>query len=263
MPCPRATLSLSDYLPITKMVAASHAARYNLNCSGVGVIPAPAAPHIGVQPCPLPTTSQTALLVAVVLGAAFVPPQLASGAWSYDGTAGTITDGNWTLKVSGSSTNLTLTGYVAGQGDLDLSSLSTDTNRTVVQIGYAVFSGNASITRFVGPDVTVIGGSAFNACKTITNIQVSASMTSIGSYAFCNASALVNIEPTTMPQLTSISRCAFYYASSLVGDWHLPSLKRFTFDAGYSGLFPGTKITSMVATNATWIGDSAFENCWP
>ncbi len=75
----------------------------------------------------------TALLVAVVLGVSLVPPLPASGAWSYDGTAGTITDGNWTLKVSGSSTNLTLTGYVAGEGDLDLSSLSTDTNRTVVQ----------------------------------------------------------------------------------------------------------------------------------
>jgi hypothetical protein len=124
--------------------------------------------------------------------------------------------------------------------------------------------------------VTSIGGSAFNYCSSLKNVDFSEGLTSIGKYAFRDCSSLTKID---LPEsVTSIGESAFSGCSSLT-EINLPdsltSIKHNTFEGctsltsihipesvtDYGGAFYGcSSLTSInIPEGVTWIG--GFEGC--
>lgn len=136
------------------------------------------------------TMKTLALCVATV---GFATAALAD--WTYDVSEKTISDGNWTLKVSASGQNLTVTGFTSADdlSDLDLRGAVTGTDEATYAIvgvkGLNVADVQAGLTRVVLPDsLTSLGTSAFEGCKKLTSVTplLPASLTSFGQRVFCN-----------------------------------------------------------------------------
>ena len=219
------------------------------------------------------STLASAGLCAGLLASAVLP---ASAAWTLNDTHTKLTDGNWTLTVTASGQDLTVTASAATTwGDLDLTDVGRDTDGyRVTAIGAAAFKqktiksitapdvvtiangsnangafygsgltnvsfaalttvGNyafqscSGLTRAKFPAVTAIGNYAFSFCGAFTNIEVSADIASIGSFAFARTSTyqacvLKTFQPTTLPKLEMIGAQAFYgkNGSALEGDFH-------------------------------------------
>ena len=137
-------------------------------------------------------------LILIAAAAAAFAAQSAS-AWTYTaGSPATITDGDWTLNVTLSGNNVTLTafsvaGSVAGfNGDLDLSVPIGDGTMRITSIPNNAFSampaymGNPElITSVKFPEtLTSIGQDAFFTNKALKAVSFPTSLTSIGNAAF-------------------------------------------------------------------------------
>lgn len=204
------------------------------------------------------------------------------GAWQVNNeTSPTVLsneENNWSLKVSASNGNLTITGYTSGSNTLDLTSCELDTGWRVTAVGKSVFSGNTQIKGFIGPDVISLGNSSFYKTTALSSATVSDNITTLGDSAF-SYSAIKTLLPEVMPRLTTLGGFCFWYASSLVGDFEMPKITAIPQNG-----FCRTKITSLYApsvtsvaensfymatslksvhlsTNITSIGDSAFSEC--
>lgn len=74
--------------------------------------------------------------------------------------------------------------------------------------------GKKTLTNILLPvSVTSIGGDAFDDCSGLTSVNITASVTSIKSYAFYKCSGLTSV--TISPSVTSIGTFAFYGCSGL------------------------------------------------
>ena len=124
----------------------------------------------------------------------FLFAQPAPAAWTYDSGAGTISDGNWTLRVNRLSNGTYSLGvgsgaddraYVAGEGDLNLRGVETDTGVTISQLFTNALNANTVMTSLILPDTVVsIGNAAASGCTALTNVVLSANPQKIGPSAF-------------------------------------------------------------------------------
>ena len=110
--------------------------------------------------------------------------------WTLNGS--TLSDGNWTLTVSASGGNYTVSGYTSGSGDLDL----RNTGINITAIGASAFYGKTSITNVFLPNTVVsIGDQAFRGMANLTNVVLSANLVSLGGWAFFWDSKLASVTP--------------------------------------------------------------------
>ena len=122
--------------------------------------------------------------------------------WTLDGT--TLSDGNWTLTVTVSGGNYTVSGYAAGSGELDL----RNTGLNITTIAASVFKDKSAITGVVLPDtVTLIKDSAFRNMSALTNIVLSANLVSLENCAFFGDTKLVSVTPL-LPAGANVSESA-------------------------------------------------------
>ena len=107
----------------------------------------------------------------------------------------------------------------------------------------------------LGTNVSV-GGNAFFACYSLTNITLPSSVTSIGANAFYNCYSLTNI---TIPSgVTSIGTYTFGYCYSLTSIT-LPSSVTLIGANAFYDCYSLTNIT--IPSGVTSIGEDTFESC--
>jgi hypothetical protein len=183
---------------------------------------------------------------------------VSQAAWTYDSVAKTLSDGNWTLKVTESSGNLSVTGTTAGAGRLDLSDVETDTGKRVTTIARDVFSNNTAITGFVGPDVVSLGRQSFSKASALEEVHVSPDLASIDYGCFMNCAALRVFEPTHMPQVTTLLGYVFSGCKALSVDFVFENVTLINGRTAFSG----APITSIRMPKCTNIGSiETFSGC--
>ena len=143
------------------------------------------------------------LLMALMLLMSLLPTgaMAAGGDWTYDASAGTLTQGDIVLNVTENAedkTKLTVTGYQnIGSGAIDLTGTITDAedgSYTVTAIGESAFESCAGLKSIVLPDgLTGINYKAFYNCTGLQSIHIPESVTFIGASAFRYCSSITSI----------------------------------------------------------------------
>ena len=140
------------------------------------------------------------LLMALVLLLSLLPvsAMAAGGDWTYDASAGTLTQGDIVLNVTADGENLTVTGHQSIDSDtLDLTGDVTDaggTAYTITTIGESAFERCAGLRSIVLPDgLTGINYNAFYNCTGLQSIHIPESVTFIGEYAFYLCSRITSV----------------------------------------------------------------------
>ena len=119
------------------------------------------------------------------------------------------------------------------------------------------FSGCSSLTEINLPaSLTSIGESAFYDCSSLTEIHLPASLTSIGEHAFNGCSSLTGIHLPA--NLTSIESSTFNFCSSLT-EIHLPANLTSIGERAFWSCSSLTEIH--LPASLTSIGGYAFDQC--
>ena len=179
------------------------------------------------------STIATAGLCAGLL--AFSPIHASAG-WALNAGKSQLTNDVWKLNVSVADQKITITGYSSGSGDIDFSDGITD---AAGDGGYAVTAVNSQV--FNGKQVTAFLG--------VPDLE------RIGSSAFCNNGLLRTFEPS-LTKLTELGEQAFNGCTSLVGDFDMPEVVSLPYLC-----FKSTRITSVRAPKATFVGSYALQDC--
>ena len=149
---------------------------------------------------------------------------LASAAWVREeeniSNGFAITDGNFRLRVSvldaSAGTyrlgynNSSARAYLAGFGELDLSTVQEDLGLNITTIRQSAFSSaGTNLTSIIMPDcITTIESSAFQGCS-LTNVVLSQNLKTIGSSAFRYCGRLHSVTPLLPRSVTTIGTFAF------------------------------------------------------
>ncbi len=180
--------------------------------------------------------------------------------WSFDETSKTLTDGNWTLKVSyghddTNKTALAVSGKDAqGSGILDFSGLEADTGKRVTSIGG--FAGNKKITGLVGPDITAIGWDGLKVCPALRSVEISPDADQLAVSCFAGCTNLVLFIPTTFRESAKLNGNAFAGCTLLTGDFSYEGTNAIP-----GSFFNSTSITSFLAPKCAELRNGAFSNC--
>ena len=128
---------------------------------------------------------------------------------------------------------------------------STQTTCTITGIK------DKTVTNVVIPNtVTSIRYEAFYNCSSLTSVTIGNSVTSIGSYAFCNCSSLTSV--TIGNSVTSIGDYAFEGCSSLTSVT-IPDSVTSIGSSAFEGCSSLTSVT--IGNSVTSIGNYAFRYC--
>ena len=170
--------------------------------------------------------------------------------WVY--SANKVTDGYWTLNVSGSQNALTVGKPTASasHGHLDLTKPIVG-GGAFVAIGGQAFE-NSTATQLVDlPDtVTSIGANAFQRNTSLTRIRLSANLQSIGDSAFYQSTALAEVVPFLPASTVNFGYNCFNGCEALGGSLVLASGGGATrFSLSYQGT--GAHFSSTAITNVT------------
>ena len=162
--------------------------------------------------------------------------------WTYDSGSGTISDGSWTLNVSGSADALSVNSVATAPANPSSLDLGAETDGCVI---------------------TAIGSKAFEN-KGIVTLGLPETLTTIGSFAFSDCKSLTTVTPFLPASVTSIGQGAFNGATRLSSPLVLsnPELKNLPSDSQWS-MFRATSIPSvdMSGSGITSIGYNLFNNC--
>ena len=195
-------------------------------------------------------------MVTVAVAAIFASS--ATAEWRYDSAAGEISDGNWTLGVTASGTDLTLTTYTAGSGDLDFTSFESDTK------GYKIVAAGAQTVHknwfygkslvlgsFTAPDMVTVGQAFFEAFPG-TTVTLSSELSSLAIHAFLNAKNITTFSPTTI-KVTRLPGNAFasFGASAAAAtlDFVFPNLTGIDADGCFQGCGSIRSVSAPVLTS--------------
>ena len=214
------------------------------------------------------TTTLLALSASLVAFGAFA----ANPQWTYDSTAGTISDGDWTFAATASGTDLTVGAVSDDPGEgatLDFSKSVTDGSATYTIVtlnpNFAGYANKGNLATLVLPaaGLVTISDNAFNGCTSLTSISpyLPDSVTTINEGAF---KAVPAEQDLSLKGAVTVRKSAFYecgilsvtfgpglnylYAGWASGCFHrCVKMKTLSFDSGMSG--------------ATINGEGAFANC--
>ena len=191
--------------------------------------------------------------------------------WEYDRHAGTLTDGDWALRVTENNGELTVTGSaIDGRKILDLA-MPVASGETIVSVGANAFNENAAL---IDPDHSVLvkfpktlrslGDYAFYGClqmrcEPVVNFE---NLMELGSYAFfycVNITSAFSFGTAGPVTLGKNSLCS--------GDNNPMHLSSVTFGDGVTDIpeklcFWCTSLTNVVFPRGLkTIGASAFQMC--
>ena len=233
-----------------------------------------------------------ALCAAIAVATASLTAQ---AAWTYDAEAKTLLDGNYSFPVKevsiadpASATGEKISGLeisgdaTAGSGDLDFTSVETDTGYKVISIVYwdhaNILTNVTDCTRFIAPDLMQLGRASFQDYTALTEIVVSDKLTEIPYRCLNGTTGLTKITPETFPYVTKVGQgalqgssieaislpnvkqidgYAFQNFKGLVGDLSFPQLET----AGDQAFYGATKITSVSAPKLNQTAASLFFEC--
>ncbi len=203
-----------------------------------------------------------------------------TAAWSFDESAMTATDGNWTIKLGYYDNGYGFYSITAGSGDLDLTDFERDTGikitrcdsysrgkafavksnikslkaPDIVSVGYSEFWRCSAITNIYLPSAITFGEYAFNECKELVSLTISSEAKSFPKH-FAKANAkMVSLTPTEFPNLTKIGDSAFYGCSRLEVSLSLPNLTTIDTHAFYNC----SKFRGIYFPKLTTLGRQAF-----
>lgn len=134
----------------------------------------------------------------------------------------------------------------------------TDTGTSITITDYPESAvGSVEIPASIaGKPVTIIGGSAFHSCSSLTGITIPAGVTTIRWAAFYNCTSLTSV---AIPNsVTSIEPWTFYNCTSL-SDVTIPN--KITSIGSYTFYNCGSLPAVTIPTGVTSIGDHAFFGC--
>ena len=232
-----------------------------------------------------------ALCAAIAVATASLTAQ---AAWTYDAEAKTLLDGNYSFPVKevsiadpASATGEKISGLeisgdaTAGSGDLDFTSVETDTGYKVISIVYwdhaNILKNVTDCTRFIAPDLMQLGRASFQKYTALTEIVVSDKLTEIPYYCLNGTTGLTKITPETFPYVTKVGPGALggsaieaislpnvmtiereaFRSSKVTGDLSFPLLET----AGDNAFYGATKITSVSAPKLNQTAASLFSGC--
>ncbi len=168
--------------------------------------------------------------------------------WTYDSSAKTITDGEWTLPVTLKNNELMLDSSkkanIAYSGTTGVLDLSKKCDYPIVNLGSETFLGNTDLVEIVLPD----------------------GLTELGKYTFRNATNLKKVTPFLPQSLVKIGQATFTGCTSLEGDLDISRpTTSVAFETsnhvGDTGAFRKTKITSANFTGLSTVPDNTFLDC--
>ena len=156
---------------------------------------------------------------------------------------------------------------------------------TVVQAQYAYTTNNGAITitgydcgssgsavsipgSLNGLPVTMIGGSAFQGCRTLTNLTIPASVTNIGDFAFADCFNLtaITVDPAN-PFFSSVAGALLSKNQTTFIQLPAAWIGSYTIPAGVTVIGPGafggcTNLTGIsIPSSVVSIGGFAFNSC--
>ena len=142
---------------------------------------------------------KTSILLAMSAAIATFGAFAADPQWTYNSTAGTISDGDWTFVATANGTDLTVGAVSADPGagaTLDFSKAVTDGSATYTIVtlnpNFAAYANKANLTALVLPatGLITISADAFNGCTSLASISpfLPDSVTTVGERAFNEAS---------------------------------------------------------------------------
>ena len=215
---------------------------------------------------------KTSILLAMSAAIATFGAFAADSQWTYNSTAGTISDGDWTFAATVSGTDLTVGAVSADPGagaTLDFSKAVTDGSATYTIVtlnpNFAEYANKTNLTALVLPatGLITISADAFNGCTSLTSVSpfLPDSVTTIGERGFKSVPAQQDL---SLKGVVTLKVSAFYECGILSvafgpdlkcietgwNCWcfyHCANLKTVSFDAGMS--------------DAKIQGEGAFANC--
>lgn len=207
----------------------------------------------------------------------------ASAEWTYDATAKTLSDGNWTfvVEIVGRGTQMNVKTFQQGSGDLDMSDLYDYPSSPTVpllsfpakffmnksDLGAVTFpdtitvvpSGmfeSSSLVEFTGLSVKQVSGASFKGCKKLVKVTFGDNFSVIdGENSFSGCSALTTIVPNEL----KVTRCGRYCFSGTDSLTDCPNFTVLTNVPSY--MFNASAITDLRFPVATNIAGYAFVNC--
>lgn len=230
-------------------------------------------------------------LALLLVSALFAVFGATAGNWTFSNN--TITDGAWTLKVSGDISDgaITVTGASSGSGVLDLRNMTVGGEAvTALSIGSGAFASYGSITEFYANRVASDLVRTFSGCANLTKIEIEGegvtglccadnygcfesckklvsvkldtpNLTQLDKFAFLNCESLDC--PTAdylNPNVTNIGERAFAYAK-VNGDIVLNNLATVGLRAFLHSGITGFYVNGGSITKFEGSGDGEFEQC--
>ena len=160
----------------------------------------------------------------------------AEAAWTYDPTAGTLTDGVWALKatlVSKTTDQLNVEGKdatCAGSGlfPIDLTTITDNDGHAYKAVSFTLLNNKnckSRLSEFIAPDCTKItGANCFNGFTALTKVQLNETVESLAGRAFGGCTALDSFYPRTL-HVKDIAISCFNGCSKLAGSFSFPDFE--------------------------------------
>ncbi len=187
--------------------------------------------------------------------------------WVY--SPGTVTDGYWTLNVSGSRDALTVgrPTTTADHGHLDLTKPIVG-GGAFAAIGNGAFQNNAATRVVELPDtMTAIGNNAFERNANLVSVSLPAALVSIGDQGFYNCVSLREVSPFLPVATVAFGYNCFNACEALGGTLSIAAKgAAVRFGASYQGAgshFAGTAITNVTfGAGVTNLPNACFMRCY-
>ena len=210
----------------------------------------------------------------------------AQATWTYDSTAGTLSDAttgySFTVaevtltdpetKESVTGFEITTTAPSTATGDLDFTNVATETGTgknvisfNLVNVNGASLVGDVSTCyKVTAPHVINICRQIFNNNKVIKEVVLSEKVTAFPAQCFNGTTSLTNLTPRTFPYVTTLFDKVHnnllhnqFNSSAIVGELNFPNVT----NVGAKAFWKTTKITGVSLPRVEEIGEGAFEKC--
>lgn len=192
--------------------------------------------------------------------------------WTYDSSAKTISDGQWTLKVSLKDTVLSVWGVKShvddGDGVIDLNDPLTLTGGSSVTVSGVVFgesslSGKSALKKFYCDIVDALGKSMLQSNPNLTDVVLKGEKVSKLSDLMLNRCSSLTNAVLKFPNLRTVGDRIFGVETTKVAPINVmdllnPGVTNFTSDAGVLGY--GFIYGDLVLTNVHAMSQNAFNN---